>query len=257
MAPCHHRVMTAGAILKSSRGGSSIILGAPYHRRWSGTAGFSIKSYRGGSVDFTVEKRRYLLRPSRYLLVNAGQPYAFTTQGDPDLSNVTLFLDEELLGEIWHQFVDEEALTDDPQRRAPLPEFEADSYALDPRIGAAQDRLFAAWKSGPVSPSLIDRQLEQAAEAVLLAQLRVRDEIGRIGTVRAATRREIHRRIRRAIEFVEESDAGRISVESMADAACMARFHFHRRFRDVTGSTPYQFVLRHRMDKAADLIAQR
>ncbi|WP_251976841.1 helix-turn-helix domain-containing protein [Salinicola avicenniae] len=53
--------------------------------------------------------------------------------------------------------------------------------------------------------------------------------------------------------FVVERLGQRLSVADLAAHACLSEAHFSERFRDQAGLTPYQFVLRLRLDKAREL----
>ena len=45
---------------------------------------------------------------------------------------------------------------------------------------------------------------------------------------------------------------GSLSLDAIAGAACLSPFHFHRSFRAFFGETPHQFVIRLRLEHAAD-----
>jgi AraC-like DNA-binding protein len=45
-----------------------------------------------------------------------------------------------------------------------------------------------------------------------------------------------------------------VSIDEMARAAGMSRFHFSGRFREATGISPYAFILRTRVERAAELL---
>ncbi len=57
--------------------------------------------------------------------------------------------------------------------------------------------------------------------------------------------------VSRAIESFEACIRQTFSVKDMADAACYSLFHFCRVFAHTTGLTPYQYMLRRRLAKAA------
>jgi len=62
------------------------------------------------------------------------------------------------------------------------------------------------------------------------------------------------RRVRRAIDACEADISKSFSLEDMAAIACMAKHHFLRRFKSVTGETPHQFQLGRRLARARDLL---
>ncbi|WP_110647395.1 AraC family transcriptional regulator [Salinicola peritrichatus] len=59
--------------------------------------------------------------------------------------------------------------------------------------------------------------------------------------------------IARLERYVHERLNRRISVADLARVACLSEAHFAERFRDQTGLTPYQFVMRLRLDTARQL----
>lgn len=56
-------------------------------------------------------------------------------------------------------------------------------------------------------------------------------------------------------EFIEENLGSDLSLSSLAELAGLSRFHFSRAFKASTGETPYQHVLRRRMERARLLLA--
>jgi AraC family transcriptional regulator len=62
------------------------------------------------------------------------------------------------------------------------------------------------------------------------------------------------RRVDAAIERIESGYAEALTVDDLARAAGMSRYHFSRAFRARTGSSPYQYLLRTRVRRAAELL---
>jgi AraC family transcriptional regulator len=59
------------------------------------------------------------------------------------------------------------------------------------------------------------------------------------------------RRITRAIRYIESLADKSLSLGALANEAAMSPYHFLRTFRQVTGMTPHQYVLRTRLHHAA------
>lgn len=57
-----------------------------------------------------------------------------------------------------------------------------------------------------------------------------------------------------AVRYIEASYAEPLTVEGMARAAGMSRYHFSRRFRDATGHSPYRYLMAVRLERAAELL---
>ena len=60
--------------------------------------------------------------------------------------------------------------------------------------------------------------------------------------------------IARVKRHVREHIAGEITLDDLASAACLSRFHFVRRFGEVAGMPPMRFVREARLDAARTLL---
>lgn len=66
--------------------------------------------------------------------------------------------------------------------------------------------------------------------------------------------REYISRINRAFDYIESNIDKQFTLEEIASIANFSKFHFHRIFQAIIGETPFQFILRLRLEKAASLI---
>jgi AraC-like DNA-binding protein len=89
--------------------------------------------------------------------------------------------------------------------------------------------------------------IDALTEALLVEALRFR----------GARTEETHvdPRIGRAIDLVQSSFADPLTVDDLAQAAAMSRFHFSRCFRAQVGVSPYQYVQRVRVRRGAELLS--
>jgi AraC family transcriptional regulator len=58
----------------------------------------------------------------------------------------------------------------------------------------------------------------------------------------------------RVIELVQQRLSGELSLDDLAAAAGLSRFHFLRRFKNTLGVTPLRFVLEQRTAAARQLL---
>ncbi|MBN4049487.1 helix-turn-helix domain-containing protein [bacterium AH-315-N03] len=61
-------------------------------------------------------------------------------------------------------------------------------------------------------------------------------------------------RIKAAVQRIEKEYAESLSVDDLARTAGMSRYHFSRRFRDEMGHSPYKFLVRVRVERAAEFL---
>ena len=61
-------------------------------------------------------------------------------------------------------------------------------------------------------------------------------------------------RIDKAIEFINENYNKDISLNVVAKASAVSKFHLVRLFKEATGKTPWQYLTTYRMQKAYEII---
>lgn len=62
-------------------------------------------------------------------------------------------------------------------------------------------------------------------------------------------------RVERAVTFIDEHLCDHLDLDLLAAIACFSKFHFHRLFREVTGSSPREYVLRRRLERAYHILS--
>ena len=95
-----------------------------------------------------------------------------------------------------------------------------------------------------------DPQMQQHVSALLLhslyqrltgTQLRPQDSPGRLD-------------MERLDQLIKQRLQDKVSVAELAEACHLSLSQFHLRFRQTTGLTPYQYVMKHRLDQAVWLL---
>ncbi|MEM7721279.1 MAG: AraC family transcriptional regulator [Pseudomonadota bacterium] len=62
-------------------------------------------------------------------------------------------------------------------------------------------------------------------------------------------------RLARVTEYIDAHFGGAISVQDLADVACLSQYHFSRAFAAATHATPHQFVMNRRIAESKVLLA--
>lgn len=65
------------------------------------------------------------------------------------------------------------------------------------------------------------------------------------------------RRLRRVLDLIEARLADDLTLQDLANAACLSPFHFARSFRNTMGKTPHQFLVERRIVRAKQMLANR
>jgi AraC family transcriptional regulator len=63
-------------------------------------------------------------------------------------------------------------------------------------------------------------------------------------------------KLRRVLEFIEENYAADLSLAELSSVVGMSTFHFAREFKRATGTTPHQYVVKLRVERAKQLLSK-
>ena len=67
----------------------------------------------------------------------------------------------------------------------------------------------------------------------------------------------LHERLCRARRLIDECYALPLDLSEISKEACLSRYHFLRLFRDTFQTTPHQYLIQRRIDKAKELLRSR
>ena len=120
---------------------------------------------------------------------------------------------------------------------------------VDPRLAALVEVVNAERASGFPSGRLFLDSIAQALAVVLVNgyALRHRSLQTHRGSLGSA-------RLRRIKEFVHAKMEGEFTLYEMAQCVELSTAHFSRMFRESTGESPHHFVLRHRVERAKEML---
>jgi len=65
---------------------------------------------------------------------------------------------------------------------------------------------------------------------------------------------EVHERLCRARTFIDECYDLPLDLDEISKQACLSRYHFLRLFRDAFATTPHQYLIHRRIEKAKELL---
>ena len=128
-------------------------------------------------------------------------------------------------------------------------ELSCEGSLVDSRIDALVATVNAERTAGFPNGRLFLDSVEQALAVALVNGYAVRRPSPRIyrGGLTPA-------RLRRVTELVEAKIDDDLSLEEMAESVELSRAHFSQMFRKSTGQSPHQYVLRHRVEHAKEIL---
>jgi len=89
---------------------------------------------------------------------------------------------------------------------------------------------------------------------LLQSQTNIYREIEKLPASRPATREELYRRLHLARDYAEAMFTAPVTLEDMAQVACLSPNHLLRTFKHLFGQTPHQHIISNKFDYARQLL---
>jgi len=234
------------------------VIGRSYYAECSDPPA-SIKCMYGGVGRYVDDGgRAYSVDDEGYLVLNRGNGYSVEKSTPTPMETFCIFFPDDLVASVAAD------LTRDANARLAAPT--GDGAVLfdliehrHPHEGEVARRV-ASIRGAAVAGRLSDDWLEEAmvelAASLVAAQETTRVRIARLPWARAATRRELYRRIHVARDYMHACLAEPFSLAETARAAALSPYHFLRAFRTILGVTPRAYVTAERVVRARRLLEQ-
>jgi AraC-like DNA-binding protein len=68
---------------------------------------------------------------------------------------------------------------------------------------------------------------------------------------------DLHERLWRARRYIDERYDLPLNLTEISQQACLSRYHFLRLFRDEFATTPHQYLIQRRIERAKELLRSR
>lgn len=220
------------------------------------TQALSLKMARDGHEAYFVDGRRVLVSDSRFLVLNAGRTYGSLIHSHVPVESFAVFfrpgLVEAALGTLSDRTEREldsgEAL---PRRLAFSEHLRPVQSSLAPVLGYIRSIVAA----GDAEENWLEEQLHFLADRLLRDHFTHLRDLEHLGIKRESTRREIARRVALARDYIDSNLAAPVTLVDIAAASHMSPYHLLRRFREITGQTPHNYLSARRAALAAELLA--
>lgn len=64
----------------------------------------------------------------------------------------------------------------------------------------------------------------------------------------------LNEHVQLALDYVEDNYGSNISLSDVASYSCCSEYHFSRLFKKITGYSPYEYIVKYRLNKAKNLL---
>jgi AraC family transcriptional regulator len=216
----------------------------------------SIRAAWGGTELCRVGGREIGIDDDNFLILNHGRSYSSSFRATHPMESLVICFRPELAeGACGAMAVSlERALADGPAVAAAEPEFIENLQPHDRCVTPVLRFIRAHALQGLEDESWYEEQLHFLLERMQRHSSQVQERVQSLQLARAATRREVFRRIGYATDFLQTHYARSIDLDEIAKVACLSKYHFLRLFALVHGMTPFSYLQRKRARVALRLL---
>jgi AraC family transcriptional regulator len=213
----------------------------------------SIKAVLRGQAEWRAGKSRFEVDAGSFVILNDGQPYTMRIEPGPPVETFCVFFERGFVEDAWRSAASGDvALLDDPEGFKGTLGFEE---RLRPRVGRI-DRTLRRMRTAAEHGGDAEAQFFELALGLVEVRTELAREIGRLPAARASTRRELHQRVQRGRQAMDEMLTENLPLKTIARLAHLSPFHFHRAFCAVFGETPHAYRTRRRLERASRLLKE-
>jgi AraC family transcriptional regulator len=210
-----------------------------------------IKLMRRGAEEHRLQQRRLMLDEDAYLILNGWEPCSSVYRGTVARPFV-VFFDSRLLQQALCERLPDDDGSEPASSFGFLEHLRPHGDSVSQRLRLLAHHIDA----GDHDPFWCEEQVTLLLDDALQQERELQQTSQRIASVKAGTRRELLRRVLLAGDFIWSHYDQAITLDEIAGAARLSRFHLLRMFRQVHGVTPHAYLLAKRLLVAERLLAQ-
>jgi AraC family transcriptional regulator len=213
-----------------------------------------LKYVAGGEENYILKGKRYLIPAGKYLLVNESSARLEVAIKNTVTRSLCVNIEQRLLNEILlqmqrpddlenYQLVSQHLLT---------PEIFVRAATASKEFQQALGKVFESVEQG-LPHTLPVEHIFDLTSLLVQENLDVIRSYYKLKTARPSTRQELFHRLYQGKEMLDDSIFSDLSIAEVASDCCLSEFRFYRLFKQCFGVSPYNYLIKRRMEKSLDL----
>ena len=217
----------------------------------------SIKACWGGEEQYFIDGRAVAVDDDNYLIFNDRRTYSSVIRSVRPVRSFSIFFRpgfaEEVLGGM---LTPQDRILDrsgDAQRRSV--EFAEHLRPHDRLVTPVLKYIAFHVRQGVDDEAWYEEQLSFLLERMLGSHRLTAQAIQSLSASRPGKRQELYRRLNWGRDYIHSNYQRPITIDDMASAACLSKYHFIRLFHGLAGVTPYRYLQQKRVAAAQRLLS--
>lgn len=218
------------------------------------THALSIRAVWGGAEYCNFHGRTVGVDDDTFLILNHGRVYATSIRAASPVESLAICFRPALVEAIAESSIATSLGLDDGPAAATLEFFEhlqPHDTIVSPTLQLIREHL----ERGPADEAWLEERLIHLLTRMQAHRRQRLERMDRLALVRAATRREVCRRVALATDFLHTNYVQPVDLLTLAQACELSKYHLLRLFKLVHGLTPQVFLYNKRVAVALRLLS--
>ena len=213
---------------------------------------FSIKIPIQGAVHYKTEQKEYELLPNSFLL-SYRQPGKATIDSPTIVRSLSIDIKLETIEQALDELVESDYdLCGLEASYFFSPDFFENVYSMKSKLGKDLNSLVHGLLDNTIT--VTEDTFLTIAKKVVLQELDNFKSLNNLRSIRSATKKELLKRLLKGKDFIDENYLGNPGMIDIVKQSNMSEFHFFRSFKQAFGYSPYQYMMKKRLEHATLLI---
>jgi AraC family transcriptional regulator len=221
---------------------------------------FMVKYVCEGTENYNINGHAYQLRERQYLLVNQYAEGSGWLDSPTPVKGICIDISPTLISEVVGSFQRPDTAICDIE----IDKYFTSSSFIERKFSGTQENTarFLHQLSNVISPDpQQDHQFSsdffyEIAQCIVADHQYIFKQFKSIPSLKSITRKDLFRRVSIGKEYIENHFRLPLEIKSVASESSLSEYHFYRLFKAVYAITPYQYILKLRLDYAWILLKQ-
>jgi AraC family transcriptional regulator len=244
--------------IKTLKNNNKILCETRAHRlQTQSTTDFSLRFALSGNETFRLGRRELSVYPDSFLILNKGTQYTSKIDSNTPVESLSLSFDQEYLNDFTRSYAHTDAmLLDEPQQNNGQDmDFSETIYPFAGDLRFNVKHLKNNLDNGLQDELLINEYMNHCLINYLkIYKSEVYNKADKLNFNSKSTRVEIMKRLNLAKDYMYTNYNKNIALEDLAAHACLSVNHLLRTFKQAFNSSPHQFLIQLRLQRAKMLL---
>lgn len=212
----------------------------------------SIFTNLNGQSTVTASKR-LTVKEGFFCITNSRQHYTLEIDAKQPVETFNIHFGDLFVENVWNSLSQNPEELLENKSASYAPEFQNRLVALN---DATKSILLQIRANKNGERLFLDEKLYSLLQHMLLAEKKIQQIQSQLPALKTSTKKEIVQRLLAATDYIYSYYDQKISLNELAQASCLSKFHFLRLFKIAYNKTPYQFINEIRIQRAQALLTK-